>query len=130
MTEQITQVGRAIVEPEKEVVIQYIGKFTGSPQAIISLHADFTEVTPQHSGKTLAERLNEAYDEDAEREDEENALYDFKVPELDVLAEVQGIEPIGDIDELVADFWPEEESVEDIMAAVRRWRDEGSGRHD
>jgi len=71
MTEQTTHVGRATVKPKKNVLIQYDDVVTGSPQAIISLHADFREVAPQRSGKTLTERLNEAYDEDAEQEDEE-----------------------------------------------------------
>lgn len=57
---------------------------------------------------------------------EANALYDFTIPDLDALAKAQGVAPIGDIDELLADFWPEDESVEDFMTAVRRWRDEGS----
>src|SRR5215207_6593133 len=60
---------------------------------------------------------------------EDNAIHDLDIPDLDALAEAQGVEPIGDIDELVADFWPEDESVEDFMDAVRRWRDEGSRRH-
>lgn len=59
-----------------------------------------------------------------------NALYDFRVPDLDALAKTQGVAPIRDIDELVADFWPEDESVEDFTGAVRRWRGEGSRRHD
>jgi hypothetical protein len=71
MTEQTTQMGRATVGEDKEVRIQYRETVTGSPQAIISLHADFREVALQQGGKTLTERLNEAYDEDAEREDEE-----------------------------------------------------------
>jgi hypothetical protein len=71
MTDQITHVGKATVEPQKEVVIQYSETVTGSPQAIISLHADFREVAPKRGDKELTERLNKAYDEDAEREDEE-----------------------------------------------------------
>jgi hypothetical protein len=72
MTEQITVVGGATVKPEdKEVLIQYGEPVTGSPQAIISLHADFTEVPPRDDDKSLTERLNESYDENAEREDEE-----------------------------------------------------------
>ena len=59
-----------------------------------------------------------------------NALYDFTIPDLDALAKAQGVAPIREIDELVADFWPEDENVEDFMTAVRRWRDEGSRRHD
>jgi hypothetical protein len=71
MSEQITHVGDAKVEQHKEVPIQYREAVTGSPEAIIELHADFREVSPREGGKTLTERLNEAYDEDAEREDEE-----------------------------------------------------------
>lgn len=61
MTEQITHVGNATVEPHKEVAIKYHGTVTGSPQAIIELHADFREVAPREGGKTLTERVNEAY---------------------------------------------------------------------
>jgi hypothetical protein len=71
MTEQITVVGGATVEPEDtEVPIQYEEPVIGSPQTIISLHADFTEVPPRDD-RSLTERLNESYDENAEREDEE-----------------------------------------------------------
>ncbi len=66
MTEQmVTNVGKATVKPRKEVLIQYGDKVTGSPQAIISLHADFREVAPQHGAKTPTEHSNEAHSEDA-----------------------------------------------------------------
>jgi hypothetical protein len=58
-----------------------------------------------------------------------NPIHDYTAPDLDTLAEAQGIEPIEDIDELIADFWPKDEGVEDITAAVRRWRDEGQHRN-
>jgi hypothetical protein len=58
-----------------------------------------------------------------------NLIHDYDAPDLDTLAQAQGIEPIEDIDELVADFWPEDEGVEDFVRAVRRWRDEGHHRH-
>jgi hypothetical protein len=52
-------------------------------------------------------------------------LYSFDaLPDLDALAKAQGVQPIEDIDDLVADFWPEDESIDDFIAAVRRWRDE------
>jgi hypothetical protein len=72
MTQQTTHVGSAAVEADRrEILIQYGKPVTGSPQAKIQHHADFREVTPRGDGRTLTERLNEAYDEDAEREDEE-----------------------------------------------------------
>jgi hypothetical protein len=56
---------------------------------------------------------------------ESDDLYSFEaLPSLDALAEAQGVQAIEDIDDLVADFWPEDESIVDFMAAVRRWRDE------
>jgi hypothetical protein len=78
----------------------------------------FRFVSPDQAGKIDA------------KEPEENALYESEVPDLDSLAEAQGVSPIGDIDELVADFWPEDEDIEDFMAAVRRWRAEGNRRPD
>jgi hypothetical protein len=63
-------------------------------------------------------------------ETQENILYDSEVPDLNALAEEQGIAPIGDVDEMVFEDWPEDESAEDVAAAVRRWRDEGHHRHD
>ena len=52
-------------------------------------------------------------------------LYAFDaLPSLEALADAQGVQPIEDIDDLVADFWPEDESIEDFMATIRRWRDE------
>ena len=35
---------------------------------------------------------------------------------------VQGVKPVSDARELLGDFWPEEESVDDFIAAVREWR--------
>lgn len=52
-------------------------------------------------------------------------LYSFDaLPDLDALAEAQGVRPIENIDDLVADFWPEDESVEDFIAAATEGRRE------
>jgi hypothetical protein len=42
------------------------------------------------------------------------------------LAEEQGVKPL-DFDALQkqADFWPEDESIDEFIATVRKWRDEG-----
>lgn len=45
------------------------------------------------------------------------------VLDLDALAREQGVKPITDISELAGDFWPEDESVDEFIAAVRSWRD-------
>ena len=47
---------------------------------------------------------------------------------IDRLAAEQGVTPIDDPAELVADFWPADDSVDEFLAALRRWRSEGRGR--
>jgi hypothetical protein len=44
-------------------------------------------------------------------------------PTIAELAAEQGVKPIEDIDELVGDFWPEEESADEFLATLRAWRD-------
>ncbi|HET8629035.1 MAG TPA: hypothetical protein VFL91_16560 [Thermomicrobiales bacterium] len=44
--------------------------------------------------------------------------------DLETLAAQQGVGPVTDFDALFGDFWPEDESVDDFIAAVREWRRE------
>lgn len=44
--------------------------------------------------------------------------------DVESLAEEQGVAPARGIDELVGDFWPEDESADDFLAAVESWRRE------
>ncbi len=38
------------------------------------------------------------------------------------LAAEQGVRPVGSMDELLGDFWPAEDSIDEFLAAVREWR--------
>jgi hypothetical protein len=40
------------------------------------------------------------------------------------LAEAQGVKPIETLDELKADFWPEDESLDDFIETIYQWRRE------
>jgi hypothetical protein len=40
----------------------------------------------------------------------------------DNLAADQEVEPTGDFDALLGDFWPEDEGADEFVAALRRWR--------
>lgn len=43
--------------------------------------------------------------------------------ELEALAEEQNVPPVADADDLIGGgFWPEDESVDEFVAAVREWR--------
>jgi hypothetical protein len=45
---------------------------------------------------------------------------------IEEIAEIQGVHPIQSMDELKGDFWPEDQSVDDFIATVRKWRNETS----
>lgn len=42
----------------------------------------------------------------------------WDLPTLEELADEQGVEPVGSLEDLVAGFWPEDESVDDFLAAI------------
>jgi hypothetical protein len=42
------------------------------------------------------------------------------------LAAQQGVKPIANPQELFADFWPADETADQVVDAVRRWRREGN----
>ena len=46
--------------------------------------------------------------------------------DIDDLAAAQGVSPVTDFDKLLGDFWPEDESPDELIAAVRDWRREGA----
>ncbi len=45
---------------------------------------------------------------------------------VELLALSQGVSPVTDFDSLLGDFWPEDESADDFLAARRRWHSEGN----
>lgn len=45
-------------------------------------------------------------------------------PDLETLAAQQGVSPVTNFDQLLGDFWPDNESCDDFIAAVREWRRE------
>jgi len=56
--------------------------------------------------------------------DKANDPHDYRRghPSFDELMAQQGTGPITDVSSLHGDFWPEEEDVEDFIAAYREWR--------
>jgi hypothetical protein len=49
-----------------------------------------------------------------------------EVPDLLGIAREQGVGPVTDLRRLRGDFWPEDENIDDFIAAVREWRREGT----
>ena len=52
------------------------------------------------------------------------------LPDIEVLARVQGVSSNTKFEDLLGDFWPEDQSVEDFLEARRRWRREGRNSDD
>ena len=49
-----------------------------------------------------------------------------KDPTLDEMAAAQGTGGPTNLERLMnADFWPEDEDIDEVIATIRRWRDEG-----
>jgi hypothetical protein len=46
--------------------------------------------------------------------------------DLDSLIAAQGVKPVARFEDLLGDFWPEEESADQFLQAVHEWRREGS----
>lgn len=67
----------------------------------------------------------------AERVDTDCDTNDLNsVTDIETLAKQQGVGPLSfDALRAKAGFWPEDESIDDFIAAVRRWRDEDDHRN-
>lgn len=59
-----------------------------------------------------------------ERQPRTSTSFDDR-PDLEQLAKEQGAPLAANFDNLLGDFWPEDESVDDFLAARERWRREG-----
>jgi hypothetical protein len=52
--------------------------------------------------------------------------FDIQTPmDLAALALSQGVRPITNFNDLLGDFWPEDETADQFVAAVREWRRDG-----
>ncbi|RLB95280.1 MAG: hypothetical protein DRH50_04645 [Deltaproteobacteria bacterium] len=50
----------------------------------------------------------------------------WQSPSIEELAAAQGVQPISNFENILGDFWPEDESVEEFIACVDHWRDDDS----
>ena len=47
-------------------------------------------------------------------------------PTIEELATEQGVEPVKDATALCGDFWPADESTEEVLRTLRAWRQEAN----
>jgi len=54
----------------------------------------------------------------------------YNITDIETLAKRQGVGPLSfDALRAKADFWPEDESIDDFIATIRQWRDEDEHRN-
>jgi hypothetical protein len=88
------------------------------------------EKTAKETGAKQSDELVHVglYDADASPESARRRTSpptDFdSLPDIEALARAQGVSSNTSFEELLGDFWPEDESVEDFLAARERWRRE------
>jgi hypothetical protein len=88
-------------------------------------HVDTGFVTPTRITIPLGVATQESLTQTRPNPSALSDLYSFEAtPDLDALAEAQGVGPIKDIDDLATDLWAEGESVEDFIAAATEGRSE------
>jgi hypothetical protein len=85
----------------------------------------YTSLRTARGGGKVATDITASYDEDAlaaQRTPEQREAY----ARLLKLAEEQGVKPL-DYNALLkmGGFWPEDEDIDDFVATIRKWRDEG-----
>jgi hypothetical protein len=91
--------------------------------------------TARQTGTTRNETVHMSlYDAFASPESERRyttASMDFdSLPDVEALARRQGVSSNTKFEDLLGDFWPEDQSVEDFLEARKRWRREGNNSTD
>jgi hypothetical protein len=84
------------------------------------------ETGADKSSETVYMGLNESSaSPESERRYAVPAMDFDSLPDIEALARKQGVSSNTRFEDLLGDFWPEDESVEDFLAARERWRREG-----
>ena len=55
-----------------------------------------------------------------------SAFFNSPATSLEELSKQQGVKPVTNFADLLGDFWPEDESVEEFLATLKEWRSEGT----
>jgi hypothetical protein len=61
---------------------------------------------------------------DANKGEEQGIVFFESTTDIEGLATQQGASAMRDFDSLLGDFWPAEESADQLIASVREWRRE------
>lgn len=117
--EQVQQFA-IIVKPDPENG-GFIATIPGNPD--ILAHGETEEAVLENARMALEPGNGKAAAPGIESSESVPRPFDSS-PDLQNLADEQGVEVVDDFDALLGDFWPEDEGPDEFVAALRGWRRE------
>jgi hypothetical protein len=102
----------------REFVEQLNEEQAAQALAVLQHYLDGDEATEEHTEDPLGQRMGPLNVSGSE-------FFSQQPKSLKELAAEQGVKPITSIDELRGDFWPDDESIDEFVKTIRRWRREG-----
>lgn len=117
--EQVQQFA-IIVKPDPENG-GFVATVPGTPDVLV--YGETEEAVVENAKMALEPGNGEAAASGSESV--ESVPHPFDVPpDLQTLADEQGVEVADDFDALLGDFWPEDEDPDEFVVALRGWRRE------
>ena len=117
--EQVQQFA-IIVKPDPENG-GFVATVPGNPDILV--HGETEEAALENARTALEPGNGQAAAPGMEGTESVPRPFDVP-PDLQTLADEQGVEVAGDFDALLGDFWPEDEDPDEFVAALSEWRRE------
>lgn len=117
--EQVQQFA-IIVKPDPEKG-GFVATVPGNPDILV--HGETEKAALENARMALEPGDGEAAAPGIESRESVPRPFDVP-PDLQTLADEQGVEVADDFDTLLGDFWPEDEGPDEFVAALREWRRE------
>ena len=99
--------------------------------AALTCHVRLTGEATESEGRIRQLRIERIeilnHGEAADHENRRRGMFLSGRTDLTALAAEQGVSSVRDFEDLLGNFWPEEESADDFVAAVQQWRREDNG---
>lgn len=103
------------LSPRHEKQVAALADKTGKPKAVIVAEILEGALFP-HAPDAKAAQMSEP-----------SVSFHDTTTDLDSLFRAQGVKPVARLEDLLGDFWPDDERVDDFLAARQDWGLEGRG---
>ncbi|MBI4603404.1 MAG: hypothetical protein HY721_15740 [Planctomycetes bacterium] len=105
------------LDPHQQRRLQELAREAGKPVAVLAVELLAEAISVHENGKKR----------EGSRALEPSTTFHDACTDIDAVIASQGVKPVIRFDDLLGDFWPQDESADDFTAAVREWRREGAG---